>query len=92
VDGESTSFCHDVWDGDDSLAERFPELYSHCTRKEITVRQVYDDNLERSLVVCPSVEQQGTTAGQILRWASIPGADTMQIKLAEERHSRKLGM
>jgi hypothetical protein len=35
----TTSFCHDVWDGHDSLAERLPELFSHCQNQEITVRQ-----------------------------------------------------
>ncbi|XP_066395841.1 uncharacterized protein [Miscanthus floridulus] len=51
VDGNSTSFWHDVWDGDDSLAERFPELYSHCIKQEISVKQVYEGHFETSLVL-----------------------------------------
>lgn len=49
ADGTTTSFWHDVWDGHDSLAERFPELLSHCQNNEITVKQAYDGELQRSL-------------------------------------------
>ena len=38
-DGASTSFWHDVWYGDDPMADKFPELYSHCRIQEMTVRQ-----------------------------------------------------
>lgn len=49
-DGQTTSFWHDVWDGDDSLAERYPELYSHSKMQEITVAQAAGDGLRQSLV------------------------------------------
>lgn len=39
MDGTTTSFWHDVWNGHDSLAERFPELLSHCRNQEITVKR-----------------------------------------------------
>jgi hypothetical protein len=37
ANGKTMSFWHDVWDGHDSLAERFPELFSHCNDQELTV-------------------------------------------------------
>lgn len=49
ADGTTTSFWFDVWIGHDSFAERFPELLSHCTGQEITVKQAYDGELQRSL-------------------------------------------
>jgi hypothetical protein len=49
-DGKNTSFWHDVWDGDDSMADRFPELYSHCRTQEMTVRQATEGGLQNSLV------------------------------------------
>ena len=45
ADGTTTSFWHDVWDGHDSIAERFPELFTHCQKKKITVRQAFDGEL-----------------------------------------------
>jgi hypothetical protein len=45
ADGKTTSFWHDVWDGNDSLAERFPDLLSHCHQQEITVHQAYQGDL-----------------------------------------------
>jgi hypothetical protein len=62
VDGESTSFWHDVWDGDD------------CTRKGITVRQVYDDNLvvRRSAAAYAQVQQVTEVMG---RHTLSPGKD-----------------
>lgn len=71
--GKSTSFWHDVWDGDDSLAERFPELYVHCTRNELTVRQVYDQILERSLVG----RRSAVAHAQLLQVTEIMGQHTL---------------
>jgi hypothetical protein len=56
ADGTTTSFWFDVWIGHDSFAERFPELLSHCTRQEITVKQAYDGELQRSLTSRQSAE------------------------------------
>ena len=49
ADGNTTSFWHNVWDAQDSLAERFPELLSHCRDQELTVKQAYEGELQRSL-------------------------------------------
>jgi hypothetical protein len=49
-DGASTSFWHDVWNGDDPLADTFPELYSHCQMKEMTVQQALEGAIHGSLV------------------------------------------
>jgi copper homeostasis protein CutC len=49
ANGQTTSFWHDVWDEHDSLAERFPELFSHCRDQELTVQQVFDGGLQRFL-------------------------------------------
>jgi hypothetical protein len=32
-DGLTTSFWHDVWHGEDSMAERFPQLLTHCQNR-----------------------------------------------------------
>ncbi|CAD6336900.1 unnamed protein product [Miscanthus lutarioriparius] len=44
------SFWHDVWNGDDSMAEKLPELYSHCRLQELTVKQAAEGGLRDSLV------------------------------------------
>ena len=49
-DGRATSFWKDVWIGDDALADRFPRLFTHCTNKELSVRQMLDDGLSHSFV------------------------------------------
>lgn len=38
--GENTSFWYDVWAGDESLAEQFPVLLSHCKKPRQTVFEV----------------------------------------------------
>lgn len=49
-DDTMTSSWHDVWNGDDSMAEKFPELYSHCRLQELTVKQAVEGGLRDSLV------------------------------------------
>ncbi|XP_066354714.1 cysteine-rich receptor-like protein kinase 10 [Miscanthus floridulus] len=56
ADGTTTSFWHDVWDGHDNLAERFPELLTLCQNNEITVKQAYDGELQRSLTARRSAQ------------------------------------
>jgi len=48
--GRSTSFWHDVWSGDDSLADRFPSLLSHCTSTSQIVQEVCASGLQQFLV------------------------------------------
>jgi hypothetical protein len=49
-DGKSTSFWSDAWFEDDALADRFPRLYSHCTKKEVSVHQAIRSNLAGNFV------------------------------------------
>jgi hypothetical protein len=48
--GESTSLWYDAWDGDDLMADLFPELHSHCKNQELLVAQACQGGLEQSLV------------------------------------------
>lgn len=41
-----SSFWMDVWLGDEALAEVYPALYSHCTCKDVTVREVLDTRIQ----------------------------------------------
>ena len=50
ADGSTTSFWHDVWEGEDSMAERFPQLFSHCKIQELTVEQACQGGLQQQLV------------------------------------------
>lgn len=49
-DGACTSFWMDVWLGDEALAEVYPALYSHCTCKDVTVREVLDTGIQTIFV------------------------------------------
>jgi len=49
-DGKSTSFWHDVWAGDESIAEQFPALYSHCRKPNQPVHLVVAEGLRHHLV------------------------------------------
>ena len=48
-DGETTSWF-DVWNGQDTLADRFPALISHCTKTELTLCELKRDGLGSTLV------------------------------------------
>jgi len=48
--GRDTSFWNDVWIGDDALADSFPMLFSHSNQKDVSVRDVMDNGLARTLV------------------------------------------
>ena len=48
--GRSTTFWQDVWHGDESFAERFPALYSHCKQPKQSVQAVVIDGLRQHLV------------------------------------------
>jgi hypothetical protein len=49
-DGSTSSFWRDVWYEDDTLADVYPALFSHCSSKEITVKQVLQEGLQQFLV------------------------------------------
>jgi hypothetical protein len=59
-DGSTTLFWHDVWNGEDALSDRFPRLYSHCTRKDDTVQQSITSNLHGAFVnrLSPQAQQE----------------------------------
>jgi len=48
-----------------TLAERLPELLSHCRNQEITVKQAYEGELNRSLTVRSSTHKP---RGSCFRW------------------------
>jgi hypothetical protein len=49
-DGTTCSFWSDVWTGDESLADTYPALFSHCTHKQATVSQMFQTGLQQTLV------------------------------------------
>ena len=49
-DGKSTAFWHDVWTGEESIAERFPALYSHCMLPNQPVHLIVAEGLRCHLV------------------------------------------
>jgi hypothetical protein len=49
-DGSATSFWYDVWHEDEALSERFPALFSHCKRKEDSIREAVLSNLHDAFV------------------------------------------
>lgn len=67
-DGATTSFWHDVWQGDECFADRFPALLTHCRKHNQTVRTIVEDGLERHLV--PRVSTIAQAQLQTLRQES----------------------
>jgi len=67
-DGRTTSFWHDVWAGDESLAEKLPALHSHCKTTSRSVRQISDEGLELHLMprLTPLARTELTEARQII--------------------------
>lgn len=63
-DGSATSFWNDVWHLDEAFADSFPALYSHCTHKEESVREVMMSGLDRSLV--PRLSNQAVMELQLV--------------------------
>jgi hypothetical protein len=63
-DGASTSFWNDVWYLDEALADRFPAIYSHCTRKEDSVREAVQSNLHDAFV--PRLSDQAAAELQLI--------------------------
>jgi len=49
-DGRSCSFWLDVWYGDESMADLYPALYSHCTKKEASVCEMLQTGIQQTLV------------------------------------------
>lgn len=67
--GQSTVFWQDVWHKDDSMAERFPALYSHCKLQNLSVQAVVSGRLRRHLV--PRLTT--TAAAEKAELETIPG-------------------
>ncbi|CAN6228096.1 unnamed protein product [Urochloa humidicola] len=68
-DGRNTSFWMDVWDGDDSLSNRFPSLLSHCKKTGYSVDEIIRNGLERHLVprLTPAAQCELQTVNSIIR-------------------------
>ena len=49
-DGKSTAFWHDVWTSEESIAEYFPALYSHCKLPNQPVHLIAAEGLRCHLV------------------------------------------
>jgi hypothetical protein len=54
-DGRTCSFWHDIWVGDEPLADRFPALFSHCTAKTAPLSLFKPASIPRW---CPGFQQQ----------------------------------
>jgi len=59
-DGLDTSFWYDAWCDDDALADRFPAIHSHCTKKQLSVAQVLDSGLTNSRLFVPQLSAQAS--------------------------------
>jgi hypothetical protein len=49
-DGRSTAFWFDAWHGEDDLSTKFPSLFSHAKKTEVSVREVLETGLAAHLV------------------------------------------
>ena len=61
--GRSTAFWQDVWHGEESMAERYPALYSHCRTLTQSVYAVITSGLRGHLVTRLSAIAAKGTAG-----------------------------
>jgi hypothetical protein len=64
-DGAATSFWNDVWYMDEALADKLPALYSHCTKKDASVRDVILSQLNDAFV--PRLTSQASSQLQQLQ-------------------------
>jgi hypothetical protein len=80
-DGSSTSFWNDVWHLEEAFSQRFPALYSHCTRREDSVREAAMSNLDRAFV--PHLSNQASI--ELLQLREI----IQQLSLVPGNDSRK---
>jgi hypothetical protein len=49
-DGRSRAFWFDAWHGEDDLSTKFPSLFSHTKKTEVSVREVLETGLAAHLV------------------------------------------
>ncbi|CAO2153322.1 unnamed protein product [Urochloa humidicola] len=80
-DGCTTSFWMDVWNGEDSLADRFPSLYSHFKGKDQAVCTIVSEGLERYLVprLTQTAHDELLIVNNLLRSTTLmPGHDTRE--------------
>ncbi|CAO2199523.1 unnamed protein product [Urochloa humidicola] len=81
-DGCTTSLWFDAWHGEDSLAEKFPALLSHCRRTNLTVHDAVANGVGSSLVPCLTPQAQG----ELVQLNYILG-DTELQAMADQRSS-----
>lgn len=72
----------DVWHGDEALADIFPALFSHCTNREATVREVVTSGLQQALV--PRLSRRAT---QELQQVQDMLDDTQLLETPDQRAS-----
>jgi hypothetical protein len=89
-DGRSTSFWSDVWFEDDAFADRFPRLFSHCTKKEASVHQAITSNLAGAFVNRMSAQardelRQLTTITQGLTLSDEPDTRLSPLSRTKEK-------
>lgn len=58
-DGKTCCFWSNVWMGNDALADVYPALYSHCTKKDASVFELVSAGLQHTLV--PRLSLQAST-------------------------------
>jgi len=61
-DGQSTSFWHDIWLGEECLSERFHLLQSHCEHTDQSVSDIVIGGLRRHLAPRVTTEALGELA------------------------------
>lgn len=65
-DGKSTSFWTDVWVGDEALEDRFPYLFSHCTKVTYSVEQAISSQLQGCFVNRLSIRHSNNSSSSLL--------------------------
>jgi hypothetical protein len=59
-DGKDTSFWYDAWHNEDALADRFPALHSHCTKKNMSVAQTIEMGVDSSNFLVPRLSSEAS--------------------------------
>jgi hypothetical protein len=66
-DGQSTTFWFDVWNGEDDLSTKFPSLFSHAKKTEVSVREVLETGLAAPAHLVPRLTSQAVEEREALQ-------------------------
>jgi len=82
-DGAATSFWNDVWYLDEALADKLPALYSHCTKKDASVRDMILSQLSEAFVprLTPQASVQLQQLQQIVAQTSLESGNDIRKSL-----------